>query len=329
MKPFRAVTAFFTLITFLLLCSCQPHKPGLWVNNDIEHDMRDQLHALNKILFAGLQANNDKMLAGIWSKRMIDNPGRLRTVELIGNRMKEAPFDILDEFYIVSEKKGPHSIGMHNKGINSYTINYDADTREMYIVFFVPKTNANRWMASAIYRKFDYGWKLDRLGLSQYMANGKTAPELYEYAKQELAKHYLVNAVNAMAEARSCLTPYVDWHYPDSARIESVYNKLVNIANRKYVFPYTIGQVATKPRVFAIYTETKPEGVFPVVAYKSTIKLQDTIALKKENENIKRVIGKQVPGIDKDKKYIYYYIYNEWPRYDRSVDRYEIRDLLK
>jgi hypothetical protein len=74
---------------------------------------------------------------------------------------------------------------------------------------------------------------------------------------------------------------------------------------------------------------TTPEGVFPMVYYKSTIKLQDTAALRKENENIKKVIGKAIPGIDQDKKYVFYDAHNEWPRFDRSVDRYDMPDKLK
>jgi hypothetical protein len=36
-----------------------------------------------------------------------------------------------------------------------------------------------------------------------------------------------------------------------------------------------------------------------------------------------------IPGIDKDKKYIFYDAFNEWPRSDRSVDRYDMPDKLR
>jgi hypothetical protein len=61
----------------------------------------------------------------------------------------------------------------------------------------------------------------------------------------------------------------------------------------------------------------------------STVKLKNTTGLQKENDDIKKVIGKVIPGIDKDKKFVYYDAFNEWPRYDRSVDRYEMIDKLK
>jgi hypothetical protein len=330
MKPLQFTTRLCAFLAVILLSqSCSPPKPGTWANNDIEKGKRDDLHALNKILFAGLQANSDNTLQEIWSKDMINDPSRLRTTEVISNRMKEGKYEILDEFYIVNDQKGPHSIGMNTRGLNSYTLNYDAQTREMYIVFFVPKTNANRWLVSAVFCKFDYGWKLDKLDVNPYISNGKTAPELYDYAKKEYAKHYLVNALNAMAEAKTCIQPFAGWQYPDAGKMDEFYANLGNALNAHYVFPYTITQVATQPRIFNISEQTTPEGVFPVVAYKSSIKLKDTTALKKENESVKKVIGKLMPGIDKDKNYVFYYIYNQWPRYDESVDRYEIDDKLK
>ena len=52
-------------------------------------------------------------------------------------------------------------------------------------------------------------------------------------------------------------------------------------------------------------------------------------SLKKENDEIKKVIGKLIPGIDQNKKYVYYDAFNEWPRSDRSVDRVDLIDKLK
>jgi hypothetical protein len=57
--------------------------------------------------------------------------------------------------------------------------------------------------------------------------------------------------------------------------------------------------------------------------------LKNIAGLQKENDEIKKVIGKVIPGIDKDKKFVYFDAFNEWPRFDRSVDRYEMIDKLK
>lgn len=66
--------------------------------------------------------------------------------------------------------------------------------------------------------------------------------------------------------------------------------------------------------------------VFSLAYPVSLINLKDTIALKKENENIRRVIGKVMPGSDMDNKYIFYSAFNTKPGGGKTVDHYDITD---
>jgi hypothetical protein len=213
--------------------------------------------------------------------------------------------------------------------INNYKITYEALAREMYMVFFVPKSIPNKYMISAQYCKFDYGWKLTALEVEPYTINGMTAPELFEEAKVKLSKKYVIDAMNDIQNALLCAKPFEGWEYTKTTGMDTLHDDLIDILNKKYVYPFTLTQLSTRPQVFSITTQSTPEGVFPAIYYKSNIKLTNIAGLKKENEEIKKLIGKLMPGIDKEKKYVYYDVYNEWPRYDRSVDRYEIIDQPK
>jgi len=66
-----------------------------------------------------------------------------------------------------------------------------------------------------------------------------------------------------------------------------------------------------------------------MIYYQSSINLNDTAAIKKENAAIKRVIGKLIPGIDKDNDYLLYTAFNKLPNSKESVERYEIDDKLR
>ncbi len=129
--------------------------------------------------------------------------------------------------------------------------------------------------------------------------------------------------------AQTCANPYEGWQYQNESGLGDLNSKVTEEVNKKYIYPFILTQVPTHPRIFSIATQITPEGVFPLVYYKSTVKLTDDAGLKKENDNIKKVIGKLIPGIDQDKKYIYYDAFNEWPRRDRSVDRVDLIDKLK
>jgi len=63
----------------------------------------------------------------------------------------------------------------------------------MYLSFFIPRTGDNKYMISVIYAKYDYGWKISKLDLAPYTINGKTAPELYNLAKEKSGKNYLID----------------------------------------------------------------------------------------------------------------------------------------
>jgi hypothetical protein len=199
----------------------------------------------------------------------------------------------------------------------------------MYMAFFVPKSILNKYMLSAIYCKYDYGWKLRYLDVKPYTLNGETAPELFEKAKVAYDKKYLFDAVNDVQLAKVCANPCDAWRYPDETDMDEFYKKVLTEINMKYVYPFTLKQVSTHPRIFSITTQTTADGVFPLVYYMSTVKLSDTTSIRKENNAIKKVIGNIIPGLDKDKKYVFYDAFNEWPRSDRSVDRYDMPDKLK
>jgi hypothetical protein len=66
-----------------------------------------------------------------------------------------------------------------------------------------------------------------------------------------------------------------------------------------------------------------------MIHYLTTIPLKDTVALKKENAQIRKIIGKIMPGIDKDKKYVLYSAFKEKPVSTREVDRFEMTDKLQ
>ncbi len=104
---------------------------------------------------------------------------------------------MLDEYYVVNKDRGEKIIESKNQSINNYSLHYYAETREMYMAFFVPKSIPNKYMISAVYCKFNYGWKLTRLEVSPYTYNGKTAPELYfEVAKKDVRQKLPFRCIN-------------------------------------------------------------------------------------------------------------------------------------
>lgn len=325
----------FKLFAFLLIIfalqSCEPTQPGSWKNDQISGSDREKFHKLNDELFARLKVNDEKNLESIMSKEFIENAYKNRIIELVSNRVKAADYTLLDEYYTVNRYIDGDTIKAASTSLNSYSVIYQGITHQMYLAFFVPKnkTMANRDMITAVYSKYDYGWKLNDVDVFPYTINGKTAPELYLQAKESYQKGYLMDAFNIASSSIACSRPSSLWKYSNEAEFSYFYNTVMKEAMNHYTFPIIIDQVPTRPRIFRIFNQTTPEGDFPMIYYTSSINLKDANAIKQENDNIKKVIGKTLPGIDQNKKYVLYSAFNEYPNGKRSVDHVDMESKLK
>jgi len=321
------------LFSFLLIASifvsCKPHEPGTWKNDKIESGMRDDFHKLIDQVMAGLKANDHLKMDGLFSRDLVQSTGKLRLIELCSNHLKDGKYELMDEYYVVHKDTSATKIQSQNEGVKNYSVSYHPETREMYFAFFVPKDIPNKYLISVTYCKYDYGWKISHLEVSQYAFNGKTAPELLELAKNMYAKKYYLDALSNAQLAQLCTVPCEGWNYPDKDEIHSFEVNTIDEINKKYVFPFSVTQIPTRPLIFSVTTQQTPEGSYPVVYYRSTVKLKDIKGLQRENENLQKVIGKIIPGIDQNKKYVYYDAFNEFPKYSTSVDRYEMIEKLK
>ncbi len=115
--------------------------------------------------------------------------------------------------------------------------------------------------------------------------------------------------------------------------MKTFYLKTIQAASDKYHFPLTIAQIKTKPQVFAIenqlITKDEPQGIFPIIRYKSAISVADTVALKAENKEMQKAIGGVFKGIDQNRPLIIYEAYNQIPNGKTEVKRFGMMQKLK
>ncbi|HZY37174.1 MAG TPA: hypothetical protein VFE53_11025 [Mucilaginibacter sp.] len=318
---FKLVAA---LCIFLSIQACSPPKPGIYKDDQISSSKRSDFHDLNTNVLKYLKANSLKEVQLYMSKEMLDNAGNERLVELMSNRLTDNPYDIVEEYYVVTTKKGSDSLSASGTDVNRHMLKYAITAPEMYFAFLAPKQSDNKYMISLAYSKLSYGWKITRMALAEYTVNGKTGPELVKLAKDEYDKKYLVNAVDNMGLAIKGFSPSPFWKYPDSTANSTFYHELLDEANKKFRYPMTLSQLATRPMVLSITMQRNDTWSAPMVWYMTHIPIKDTTEVKKENVEIRKLLSKLLPGIDKDNKYVLYDAFNEFPTASRSVDRFEM-----
>jgi hypothetical protein len=325
---------WYFLILFLALQSCsKPDEIGEWKNDAIKPERRAEFHQLNDQLFDALKANDMEKASAQMSQELLEDEGAVkRTMELVSNRSKTGGYTLLDEYYYNADKEpGSMVISSAAEGVDAYSFKYSqSTTKANYVALLkVPKNGLNQGLITVIYGKYNYGWKVNKLSFGEYSFNGKNAPQLYKLAKEKRAKGYLLDAVNDMAAAQQCFHPNQQWEYASENQMNSFYYNMVMLVNSKYKFPYVIKEVSTQPKIIRIGNQNLPDGTFPLISYISNIPLRDTLGLRKENNNVKKVIGKVLPGIDKDKKHIMYAIFNGLPGGKISNLEYDLTDNLR
>jgi len=322
------------IILFIIIASAVQscsNEIGAWKNDKIKSGVRDDLHQLDDQAFKYLYAYNTKKLGELQSQGMIDDRTADAIIQRVSHELRQDSFVRVDEYYTVNKYMTTDTIEALNEGINSHRLVYPGLSQEMYISIYLPQSKAlpNKSMITAIYSRYDYGWKLTTLNLGQYAINGKTAPELHKMAAADYNKGNLASAVDFMDMARRCFRPSDYWIYKNEDMMSDFATHISEESAKKYLFPFPIRQVSTEPLVIGVFSNTTSEGTFPVIAYQSKIKLANKAALDKEQQDIKKVIGNIMPGIDKNRKYLIYAAYNELPVSTKNVPRYEVKDKLQ
>jgi hypothetical protein len=317
-----------SFLLFLILQGCTS-EPGIWKNKKIQSGVRADFHARNEELIGYIKLNQVKRVKAMLSRELSHDNSTEVLIEHLSNRFNDNKYQLFDEYYMVNKYIDADTVKAAKAGLNAYSLTFQNPAHEMYISMFLPKDGENKYLISVVYSKLNYGWRITGLEAEPYSFNGETCPELFNRAKTAYNKGYLIDAVNTTALAVTCRQPISVWQYAVQDSIGDFYTRILALANEKYRFPYVLNELPTKPRIFRVFNQTDGRGSFPMVHYLTSIPLKDTIALKKENAQIRKIIGKIMPGIDKDKKYVLYSAFNEKPVSYREVDRFEMTDKLQ
>jgi hypothetical protein len=294
-------------------------------NEHIESKSRNEINLLDHQIISSFYENNPAKLIALYSERLgkkaADKTQGL--VNFIHSVIKTNKYSILDEYLTFNTTIGSKSVVF--KGVsedNDYKVNYDVYSKETYISLMVYSGGNRQWLITAIYGKYAGNWKMDVILISQYKVLNKNAVDLYKQAKIDYQRGDLIGAANNMLLSKEVQDPAGDvFIYFKEPEIESFRYK-IDADLKKIKFPIIVSDVPTLPEIFKVEPVVINEGIFPMVKYQSKINLEDTVALKKENDQVQTVIGKIFPGIEKNKKYVFFKAYNQTPDGDVPVKNY-------
>lgn len=318
------------ILTVLTFQSCNLGTSGTWKNDNIDKNKREQIKKLNDKLFNAIINNDVAVVKTLMSDKLLEKAGNDLDVLInkVSNTLNADSYRILDEYNVHCSTTGiGNTLPSGVTGNNDYFVSFQALNKEMYVSLLLPNGLDNELLITAIYGKYDSEWKINILQFGPYSLFGKTAPDYLNLAKSSYDKSYLIDAVNYISLSKQCLRPANDYfQYQKEKEINEFYDKVMKEVNSKFTFPLALENIDTKPKVFRIFPEMTSEGFFPMVYYLSSINLNDTKALKIENEKVKKEVDRLFTGIDKDKKFVFYWAFNEIPDGKKLVEHYGFID---
>ena len=339
MKRNLALT-YCLLLSVFLGTSCNFGTSGTWKDESINKDIRDQIAALDNKLFNSIMTKNIPEVKNLLSPGLVSSAGSSidTLINKVAGALSPAGYSIVNEFYVKNTAVDVSNTVFSGLGSdrNDYAVNYKALNKEMYVSVIKSKTNPTSALILAIYGRYGNEWKINILRVGEYSLLGKTAPDYYEDAVKLYKGGDILDAANKMLLANQLGAPGGDqMKYQNTDKMKDFYSRVFKTVNSTYKFPLTVSEVKTHPQIFYVYpqyiAEPDHEGVYPALRYLSTIKLQDTVALKAENQELQKSIGKVFKGINQNNNVILYQAYNELPNNAnmRTIHHYGFVQKLK
>ncbi|MFD2872096.1 hypothetical protein ACFS5N_06435 [Mucilaginibacter ximonensis] len=317
----KSIIYLFTALLFVTAFQSCKSNSDTKVNSEISSDTRAKIAELNKKLFEGIVTNNVNAVKSLLSPDLLKRSGSQldMVIDRVSKRYPAKDFEILDEYLSTGlKKKDNDTVSSKHGNDNDYTVGFKAMNDEMYTSVLLTKGLAVNGAILAVYGKYGDDWKINILQMGDYSIIGKNAVDYYKEAKTLYSKGNLVDAADMIVIASQLVSPGGNYFsYKNESEIHELFSKIVDEANASFKLPVVINQVKTTPQIFEmspqVVEEPGHQGVFPLIKYKSSIKLSDTVALKAENMALQQNIGSLFKGIDQNNQYILYQAYNGMP----------------
>jgi hypothetical protein len=326
----RRVILTFIFIP-LLITSC--NVGGMWKDDNIDPNIKEQIHKLNFEIIDGFANNTPDKVFSVCSAKLLEQGKNdlSMLIHQVRQSFSREDFKILNEFYqknTTTEAQTNVMTGI--TGDHDYLIGFKALNKDMYVSVGYFDNDLNQTSLTLIYGKYGNEWKLNILQVGTLRIMEKDAFDWYQVSQQNYAKGYLIDAINDLVLANQLLKPANQfWQYQKEKEIQEFGQKVMAELNSKFTFPMAVDYVKTKPEIFRIYPQGIQEGYFPMIQYTTNIDLSDTLKLKRECDEIHNKIGDLYYGIDKGKKMIFYRAFESIPTGSIPVENYGFIQEIK
>lgn len=276
----------FAALLFMQSCNTS----DVTVTEKIDAKLKEQIRDKNDSLMVAFSSSDLAIYKELGSEKFVKNlQANTRIVsEPFRKGFFKAVFTVYDEF-LVTNNGARDKIEIPSK--HGYTFSFVNEEKQSLVSFLKVSRGQLDYLITVIYGYTNNKWQVNELYYS-FLGNwGQTTPDFYKMAKQYEAKGMLLNAYLAANTAAVCSDSHNDnFTWNDVKRIKLYEKTLFAKVNEKYSFPITLTKVPTKPVVVSLEPNVIINETVPCINYQTSISIKDTIAIKKEQVEVKSAI---------------------------------------
>lgn len=315
------------IITFQ---SCNLGTSGGRKNDQISSRARAEIKASNDKLMKAMKDKDEKTLSNLFSDSLKAVINMKDFMEQFAGNIKTDNYRILDEYHIITGfKQKMYLLESKNGNINDYQINFIPINEESYLSLLLTTEGVNELLTLVGYGKYNEEWKVNLIFTGVYRFLGKTAPEYYKLAKDAYEASNLVDAnVNNGVATKLLESSSKYFAFKNENEMNQFFQLVKGHLQSKYYFPLEFKNVETHPLLFSIEPQLTAEGIFPMVNYKSNINIKDETQLNEEYRKVREEVNKAFKGINENKKYVFYMVYNSMPKEGEVTEQYGFVDTV-
>lgn len=291
----------FTLlfIAALTLSSCS-EKQEIRTGSSIDSSLKRAITAKNDSLIQALIENNSAVFKAIGTHDFYDKLAAhtsLVAKAFRPRRYTTGDYTPFDELQIVNGDKS--SMQEYVSAEKGYTFRWANKHSNQYVSMLrMPFVGLDQLMLLWYVQDTDGKWKIDKMQFVPLGRYGLSPHDCYLEAKKWDKRN---KKIMALSYARAGF----EWSenmkdpitFPVGAEAKAYTAELADYLDEHYKLPFVVEEVSTKPSILLLGLEEEKEGFMPYVNYESTLG-DDTIALKKEFEQLKKIVPKLYPDMD-------------------------------
>ncbi|MEI8011099.1 MAG: hypothetical protein WCI27_01270 [Candidatus Omnitrophota bacterium] len=307
------------LLFFLVACaSCGGGGSAVSLHNDeINAELKTAIQSLTRKITESIKNNDSSVLLDLFTDEVRNQAGidvNLKNAfQQLNHLFKDATFKTDDEYSITVNSWGKFHPVISSETQEPFSLTLDGKGNKVYVSLLSAKNDFKDFMLVLVFINIKDEWRVSSFNFGVYKIAGKSAVNWANEARQLFDQGYFVPAILRLQVLQECLRPAPFIQYAKEGEILALRNKIQGDIVQKYKFPVRITNVVTVPEIYFVAPQFVRNELWPLVKYKTSLSLSDTVALKKEVDAMTPELELLFPGITKESKGIAYQAFSEAP----------------